>query len=262
MLLAIDTSTSFASIALVDQRRIVAELSWDVGQRHSTELLERLEWLLGVAHCEAAALEGIAVATGPGSFNGVRVAVTTAKTLAFAHGLPLYGQPTLDVIAWGCAAREGHIWALLEAGRGQLYAAHYMAHATDATDAMDATGWAPVDGYHIMTPAELGDAIGPSVLFCGEWREETQRALGEVLGERARFSPVLGNRRAAWLAQLALARAARGMSDAAERLEPLYLRRPAITSSTKVALKRAGETAGGEDVANSGREGVSRALRR
>lgn len=256
MLLAVDTSTSFASIALVDQRRTIAELSWDVGQRHSTELLERLEWLLGVARTEVAALEGIAVATGPGSFNGVRVAVTTAKTLAFAHGLPLYGHPTLDIIAWGCAATEGHIWALLEAGRGQLYAARYAAPATDAV------GWAPLDGYHILTPAELRDAIGPSVLFCGEWRDETQLALIQALGERVRFSPVLGNRRAAWLAQLALARAAQGAPDVTESLEPLYLRRPAITTSTKVALKPAEDPASGETIADSGREGVSRALRR
>jgi len=253
MLLAIDTSTRFASIALVAQQHVVAELNWDVGQRHSTELLERLEWLLGVAGVEVAALEGVAVATGPGSFNGVRVAVTTAKTLAFAYGLPLYGLPTLDVIAWGCAAAQGPVWALLEAGRGQIYAAQYEAPAGDAA------GWAPVDGYHVLTPAELGEAAGPSVLLCGEWRDATRLALHEALGERARFAPVLGDRRASWLAQLALARAARGTPADTADLEPLYLRRPAITTSTKVALK---PFADGEHGTVSAREGVSRALRR
>lgn len=257
MLLAVDTSTSFASIALVEQQRTVAELSWDVGQRHSTELLQRLEWLLGVARVEAAGLEGIAVARGPGSFNGVRVAVTTAKTLAFAYGLPLYGLPTLDVIAWGCSAAQGPVWALLEAGRGQVYAARYEAPARDAAS------WAPVDGYHIMTHTELSEMIGASVLFCGEWRDETQAALREALGERTHFSLVLGNRRAAWLAQLALARAAQGTSDTAAGLEPLYLRRPAITTSSKVSLKPgANDSAGRTNASASGREGVSRALHR
>ncbi|HLJ82531.1 MAG TPA: tRNA (adenosine(37)-N6)-threonylcarbamoyltransferase complex dimerization subunit type 1 TsaB [Ktedonobacterales bacterium] len=257
MLLAVDTSTSFASIALVERQRTVAELSWDVGQRHSTELLERLEWLLGVAQVGVAELEGSAVATGPGSFNGVRVAVTTAKTLAFAHGLPLFGQPTLDIIAWGCAAATGPVWALLEAGRGQVYAARYEAPARDAAR------WAPVDGYHIMTPTELSETTGASVLLCGEWRDETQAALREALGERARFSPVLGNRRSAWLAQLALARAARGTPDTAAGLEPLYLRRPAITTSSKVSLKPgANDSAGRTKASASGREGVSRALHR
>jgi tRNA threonylcarbamoyladenosine biosynthesis protein TsaB len=260
MLLAIDTSTSFASVALVDQQRTVAELSWDVGQRHSTELLERLAWLCGVARVEIAALEGIAVATGPGSFNGVRVAVTTAKALAFAHSLPLYGQPTLDVIAWGHADARDPVWALLEAGRGQVYAAGYR------TPAVDAAGWAPVDGYHIVTPVELGEAIGgASVLLCGEWRDDTRAALREALGERARFSPVLGNRRASWLAQLAAIRAVHGAPDAATALEPLYLRRPAITTSTKIALRPvtdASSASSGGSATESGREGVSRALRR
>ena len=233
MLLAIDTSTSYASIALVDQQRVVVELSWDVGQRHSAELFERLDWLFATGRTAPAMLDGIAVATGPGSFNGVRVAVTTAKTLAFAHGLPLYGHSTLDVIAWGQAAAQSPVWALLEAGRGQLYAAEYRSPSESPI------GWAPVRGYRILTPGELGEAIGQPVLFCGEWREETRVAISAAVGRRARFAPAWGNRRAIWLAQLALARAVNGSPDAAAVLEPLYLRRPSITTSAKVGLKPA-----------------------
>lgn len=256
MLLAIDTSTNFASIALVGARRVVAELNWEVGRQHSTELLERLRWLLGTTGIEVAALEGVAVATGPGSFNGVRVAVTTAKTLAFAHHLPLYGQPTLDVVAWGHADASGPVWALLEAGRGQVYTAQY------ATPALEPENWAPVGGYSVLTPTELSEVIGASVLFCGEWRDETRAALEGALGDRARFSSVLGNRRAAWLAQLALARAGRGASDAAATLEPLYLRRPAITVSAKVALPAASGDAAAEGASEGEGKGISRALRR
>ena len=74
MLLALDTSTNTASIALVREERLAAELTWDVGQRHSAELLQRLDWLLETAGAKPADLTEIAVATGPGSFNGVRVA--------------------------------------------------------------------------------------------------------------------------------------------------------------------------------------------
>ncbi len=103
MLLAIDTSTSYASIALVTPEQTIAELSWVVGQRHSTELLQRLDALLAAHNIAPDQLERIAVALGPGSFNGVRVALATAKSLAFAPGIPLHGVPTLDVIAWGHA---------------------------------------------------------------------------------------------------------------------------------------------------------------
>lgn len=255
MLLAIDTSTSFASIALVDHQRIVVEMSWEVGQRHSTELLQRLDWLFDTARVEVMALDGIAVATGPGSFNGVRVAVATAKALAFAHHLPLYGHSTLDAIAWGQAASQRPVWAVLDAGRGQIYAARY------ATPAESPDGWAPVDGYHIVTPAALVGIISRPVLFCGEWREETRATVRESLGTRAQFTPLLEGRRASWLAQLAFARAARGVPDSVAALEPMYLRRPAITTSAKTALKpTAGDSTGWQPF-ESGLEGVSRALR-
>ena len=76
-----------------------------------------------IRRVDAARLDGMAVATGPGSFNGIRVALATAKSLALALDVPLYGVPTLDVAAWGCSDAEGPVWAILEAGRGQLYAA-------------------------------------------------------------------------------------------------------------------------------------------
>ena len=103
MLLALDTSTNTASIALVREERLVAELTWDVGQRHSAELLQRLDWLLETARAKPADLTEIAVATGPGSFNGVRVALTVAKSLCFALGARLSAVSTLDVAAWGYA---------------------------------------------------------------------------------------------------------------------------------------------------------------
>ena len=101
MLLALDTSTSYASIALVHEGRLIAELSWDSGRSHSQELFEHIDWLLADRRVAVAELAAIAVATGPGSFNGVRVAVTAAKSLSFALGIPLYASPTLDVVGWG-----------------------------------------------------------------------------------------------------------------------------------------------------------------
>jgi tRNA threonylcarbamoyladenosine biosynthesis protein TsaB len=256
MLLALDTSTRYASLALVDGSRMLAELTWEVGQRHSTELLERLEWLLASSGVRSSMLTGIAVALGPGSFNGVRVALAAAKSLAFARGVPLYGHPTLDVIAWGAASSERPVWALLEAGRGQVYAAAY------ATPARTARGWAPRDGYHVMTPAELAMHIGKSVLFCGEWSEATRGILQEALAERAWFASPLSPRRASWLAELALERVDGGQADDPAALEPLYLRRPAITVSKKVPRGGTTNPAVERRQSDHGGEGESRALRR
>jgi tRNA threonylcarbamoyladenosine biosynthesis protein TsaB len=256
MLLALDTSTSYAALALAEEGKLLAELNWQVGQRHSTALFARLTWLLEQHGVPMAALDGIAVATGPGSFNGVRVGLATAKALAFALGLPLYGVPTLDVIGWGAALVREPIWALLDAGRGQIYAAEY------ATREPSAAGWAPVDGYHILTPEEVAARVTQPVVFCGEWRDETYSALQQALGAKARFTATLAPRRGGWLVELAQARAAAGRQDDPAALEPLYLRRPAITTSTRVALPEARQTRSDPARNTPGGEGAPHALQR
>lgn len=256
MLLAIDSSTSEASVALVRDGCLLAELTWDVGQRHSVELLERLRWLLESRSVAFSDLTAVAVATGPGSFNGVRVALTVAKSLAFTLGIPLVGHATLDVMAWGYAQATGPIWALLEAGRGQVYAASYTALASGPS------GWGPVDGYHILTPAGLAERIAGPALVCAELRDETRATVVQALGPAARYTSPLRGRHAEWLAELALARLAAGQADDPLALEPLYLRRPAITKSAKVALPYTqAERAERQDMELDG-EGEPRALRR
>ncbi|MFI5271606.1 MAG: tRNA (adenosine(37)-N6)-threonylcarbamoyltransferase complex dimerization subunit type 1 TsaB [Ktedonobacterales bacterium] len=254
MLLAIDTSTSYAGLALADGERLVAELTWQAGMRHSTDLFARLGQLFETYGVAPDALDGIAVATGPGSFNGIRVALATAKSLAFALAKPLYGVPTLDTIAWGASFVDCRIWALLEAGRGQLYTAEYAAPPVDAAE------WAPLAGYAILTAPEVAARVTQPVVFCGEWRPETRMALEAALGQRARFAATLQSGRAGWLAQLARGRAARDDSDDPARLEPLYLRRAAITHSAKVALPETADDDTAPLEARYGGEGAARAL--
>lgn len=258
MLLALDTSTNVAGLALVEGERLVAELTWHAGNRHSIDLFARLTQLFETYGVAPEQLDGIAVATGPGSFNGVRVALASAKSLAFALDRPLYGVPTLDAIAWGVSFVQGTVWAILEAGRGQLYAAAYDAPATDPA------AWAPRDGYAILTPAELAAGVTQSVVFCGEWRAESHAALTDALGVQARFAATLEAGRAGWLGRLALARAAAGGApDEPARLEPLYLRRPAITRSTRRPLTAPAEESGEHpSEAVHGGEGASGAIQR
>lgn len=254
MLLAFDTSTTYASVALVDQNRLLGELTWDVGRHHSAELFGHVEWLLRTAVVAPSGLDGVAVATGPGSFNGVRVALTSAKSLAFSLGVPLYGHPTLDVIAWGHAWAGLPIWAILEAGRGQLYAARYAPATT-------AAGWRPDTDYTVATPAELAARVEGTAIFAGELRAETRSLLASTLGARARFAPASEVRRAAWLAELALARES---ADDLLAIEPLYLRKPNITTSAKLGVAAVPPRRDDAQVAHEppGGEGVPHAVRR
>src|SRR5215469_15859579 len=123
MLLALDTSTHRASLALCQDGELLVEYTWDVGASHSVELLRRVEWLVHERGLNLSQLGAVATATGPGSFTGVRVAVTVAKSLAFGLNIPLIGVSTLDIIAYSQATAGYPVCALMDAGRGELYAA-------------------------------------------------------------------------------------------------------------------------------------------
>ena len=123
--MALDTSTRQASIALCSEDELVGENSWHVGNNHSVELLDRIQRLIAECGKAMSEIDAVAVATGPGSFNGVRVALATAKALAFALKIPLVGVSTLDIIAAQQRQWHGPVCAVLEAGRSELYAACY-----------------------------------------------------------------------------------------------------------------------------------------
>src|SRR5436305_889753 len=126
LLLALDTSTRQTSVALCSEDGLLGEYTWLVGNNNSVELLDRIQRLMAECDLTMQHLDAIAVATGPGSFNGVRVALSTAKTLAYALKKPLIGMSTLDISAAQQQHWRGPLCAVLEAGRSELYAACYL----------------------------------------------------------------------------------------------------------------------------------------
>ncbi|HEV2237534.1 MAG TPA: tRNA (adenosine(37)-N6)-threonylcarbamoyltransferase complex dimerization subunit type 1 TsaB [Ktedonobacterales bacterium] len=261
MLLTLDTSTAVASLALLRGATVVVDETWDVGRRQSQELIAHLDALMARAGAGVADLTAVAVALGPGSFNGVRVGVTTAKTLALALGVPLYGACTLDVIAAGVAPGDGAICALLEAGRGEVYRAFYRRHGAAAGQPV--TGdLTRISEYGIVALPALVDEIAGSavgVVCAGEWQPATRAALEAALGPRARFAQPAASR-GALLGGVAAERARRGERDEPATMEPVYLRRPNITQP---APRRAGGLGAvrSEPERSRDHEGDARALR-
>src|SRR4030042_231815 len=123
MLLAIDSSTSVAGLALWQEGRVLAELTWYTQDNHTAELLPNLLHLLGLAKTELSSVKGIAVAKGPGSFNGLRVGLSTAKGLALALNVPLAAIGTLEVTAFPHAVTQRPLCPIHNAGRGEVAAA-------------------------------------------------------------------------------------------------------------------------------------------
>ena len=249
LLLALDTSTRQASVALCSEDVLLGENTWYVGNNHSVELLERIQRLLAECSKTMPDIDGVAVATGPGSFNGLRVAVSTAKALTFALKKPLVGVSTLDGIAAQQQQWEGPICSILEAGRSELYAACYLFNKIYSGSGEVTYQMRQLSDYLLLSPEQLasylqehtstwfgvpGERKLPSFLFCGEISAASRQALHAQMQEKSLFvNGVLTTRHASILAMLALQRLHSGKEDDPLLLEPLYLRRPSITTSTR-----------------------------
>lgn len=216
MLLAIDTSTRYAGVALADDNgRVVSCRSWHSAVNHTVELMPAVAQTLAAAALTVQALAGIAIALGPGGFSALRVGMSVAKGLAIAAGKPLVGLGTLDLEAWPYRDAGLPVCALLDAGRGEVAAAVFAAGQRTRPD-------------QICPPAELPADVAEPTLFCGEGLSPHAELLRQLLGSRA---VIAGNAPAARLyalAALGQQRLAAGEEDDVATLQPYYLRMPTI----------------------------------
>ncbi len=226
MQIAIDTSTDIASIALVRDNEIMAELTWQCNQKHSTQLLPNLSLLLKQTETSLKIADCIIVAKGPGSFNGIRVGISTAKGLAFSLGIPIIGISTLEVEAYQHAVMGLPVCPIYNAGRGEIATATYIKKSNN---------WLQLVPEHISTVDTLCSQINTRTIFCGEYVLQISSQLKEQLKRKAVIlSYTTSLRRAGFLAELGLQRIKSGDFDNPVTLQPLYLRAPAITKSKKV----------------------------
>jgi tRNA threonylcarbamoyladenosine biosynthesis protein TsaB len=216
MLLAIDTATRIASLALHDGRQLRYEATWEAGWQHTVQLTDRLVGALKNLGLAPQQLSAVAVTLGPGSFTGLRVGLAVAKGLALAREIPLVGIPTLDVVAAAQGRDRRPLLAVLQAGRGRICAATYRWRK----------GWRLREGPILTTWEELTQGIEKPTLFCGEIDEKGAEFLG-ALGEAAEMLPPASClRRAGYLAELAWTRIRSDSVDDPDVLVPLYLHQP------------------------------------
>jgi tRNA threonylcarbamoyladenosine biosynthesis protein TsaB len=121
--LGIETATSVCGVALVRNGALVAAREEVRKNIHAERLLPLIAAVLDEAGCSPADLTGIAVSIGPGSFTGLRIGLSAAKGLAWAHGLPVVGVPTLHALALRAVpvVSGGWILPVLEARREEVY---------------------------------------------------------------------------------------------------------------------------------------------
>jgi tRNA threonylcarbamoyladenosine biosynthesis protein TsaB len=218
-LLAIDTSGTYASVAIFDGERVLAEETWRAKRHQDDELFPAIEHALALAGVGLASLTRVAVAGGPGSFTGLRVGIAAAQGIGRASGAALIAVPTLDAVAHPFRSGRIRVCPLVPAGRGEHYCALY---------GRTADGWGRRSELATLDAEGLARATaGLDTLFAGEIDPETRAALRARLGDRAAF-PASSMRRAGDLAALAWQRAEAGQAVSPAELEPLYVRPAAV----------------------------------
>jgi len=218
-ILAIDTTTMFGSVALCEERRLVAEEQLGVEVTHSERLITTLEHLLALSKWPKESLDGIAVAVGPGSFTGLRIGLATAKGLALGLNKPLVGVSSLLILAHNCVISPANVVAIIDARRSEVYAAAYKFEKGRPKCILKEM----VSDPNLLCKRLL--SIKGQLLLVGDGVAVYEKAFRRLLGDRATIPPSGFNfPHAAHLANIAYERLKRGSSDDIVSLVPNYLR--------------------------------------
>jgi len=218
-ILAIETATPVASVALLERDRLVREVIESVPRRHLEWLAPSIARLLGELGWQPADVEAVAVSIGPGSFTGLRIGVATAAAWARARDVPIVAASTLETVAEGVDA-HGLICPVLDARRGEVAAALFERNGTLRRVLDDLVG--PVEVLLSRLPRDRAVVFaGDAIAHHGEALRGHPKA---VFAPQDQWIP-----RAAMAGRLAWRRLSRGDRDDPYRLRPVYARGAGIT---------------------------------
>lgn len=210
-ILAIDTTGSVCSAAVMQDGKLLCEQYLDYQLTHSVKLMPMVESCLGAVNMELAEIDLFASVVGPGSFTGVRIGVTTVKGFMHATGKKAVAVNTLDCLAENISGFDGLICPMLDARRGEVYAAGYEG------------GVKIIKDQAIPLAALLEQIGGKKVLFLGDGAIALECEIKRAMPS-AQFAPAhLMLQRASSAVLIASRTDERSWKDAFE-LEPYYLR--------------------------------------
>lgn len=214
-ILAIETSTMSGSVAILSGNEVLREAILPDRPRTASTLVPAIRRLLNETGCRLGDVELIAVTTGPGSFTGLRVGITTAKTVAYATGCELLGLDTLEVLAAQSGATTGQASTVLDAQRDELFAASFEMRGGKIER---------VAPTRIVSSSDWVAGLSPDTVVSGLGlrRVRDQLPAAVLLADESRWTP-----RAAAAGRLALRDWQAGRRDDLWKLAPTYLRKSA-----------------------------------
>ena len=214
--LAIETSTMLGGVAIADEKGLIAETRLNVKSTHSERLMATIDEQLRQSGMALGDIDVFAVASGPGSFTGLRIGLSTAKGLCYATDKPLVMVPTLDAFARNFPFSKHPVCVMLDARRGEVYAAVFRWDR----------GFIKLLDEVSVAPEDLFRDVDSPVVLAGEGALVYRERLLGMLGERAMFAPLeMMVPSPAHVAALGLEKALRSEFTEVSAAEPFYIRK-------------------------------------
>ena len=129
-ILGIDTSSMAASVAVIEDNKLIFEYTINTKKTHSQKLMPMIENMLGLSDLNVREIDAIAVCEGPGSFTGLRIGMATAKAIAHVNDIPVIGVNSLEALAANMNLCDKKICSILDAQRNQVYTGRYLYEGT------------------------------------------------------------------------------------------------------------------------------------
>lgn len=123
--LGIDTSSLAASVAVIEDNKLICEYTINTKKTHSQKLMLMLENMLSISDIDINDIDIVSVCEGPGSFTGLRIGMATAKAIAHANNLPIVGVNSVELLAGNMNLCDKKICSILDAQRTQVYTGKY-----------------------------------------------------------------------------------------------------------------------------------------
>lgn len=219
-ILAIDASGVAGSVALIRNGKLTGEYYICYKLTHSETIMPMLEHMRDLLDIELETLDAIAVTSGPGSFTGLRIGVTTAKALALALNVPIIGIPTLDTIAHNMTHTPYAICPIMDARRNQVYTALYKWQDEELFRLTEHLATDMDEYLDLLIQRE------EKIIFLGDGVDVFKEKIVEKLGTKAVFAPMFLNlQHASTLAEIACHKYRKGEVTEASEFVPMYLRK-------------------------------------
>ncbi|HHV28033.1 MAG TPA: tRNA (adenosine(37)-N6)-threonylcarbamoyltransferase complex dimerization subunit type 1 TsaB [Clostridium sp.] len=219
-ILALDTSALVAAVAVMEDDRLLGEYMLNHRKTHSQQLIAMIKEVLGSLELAPKDIDVFAASTGPGSFTGLRIGVTTIKAMAYATGKPVVSVPTLDAIAYNIPMNSFAICPVMDARNNQVYTALYDWNENAQKRITEYMG------IPVSELVELIKGMGKKVIFAGDAAKMHEEYFKKELGDDCVIAP--GNlllQRASSVAHIAYLKAVDNEVESSFDMVPFYLRK-------------------------------------